>query len=129
MLRSHGTHHPPHVTINRRRTTRYEVRERLVAYLLKEQLPVRVRDLGTGGFAVETVEPLPTDRTYHVRFTASDNTSAVLPAQALHCRPSCAADGSPRYVVGFTFLAAQIGQADRVIRRLIDKVTAGTLFE
>lgn len=128
MLRSHGAHATPHVTINRRRSARYEVRERLVAYLLKEQLPVRVRDLGMGGFAIETFEPLPVDRTYHVRFTASDNTCAVLPAQALHCRPSCIADGTPCYVTGFTFSASQIGQADRVIRRLIDKVTAGTVF-
>jgi hypothetical protein len=130
MLRSHGrTQATPHVTINRRRTTRYEVRERLVAYLLKEQLPVRVRDLGTGGFAIETVEPLPVARTYHVRFTATDNTSAVLPAQALHSRPSCSADGAPCFVTGFSFLDGQIGQADRIIRRLIDKVTTGTVFD
>src|SRR5690349_3455808 len=101
MLRSHGVDRTPHVTINRRRTTRYAVRERLVAYLLKEQLPVRVRDISVGGFAIETLQLVAANQLYHVRFTAIDDSCVVLAARALHCRPSCAADGSPCYVTGF----------------------------
>jgi hypothetical protein len=123
MLRSHDTDPSPHVTINRRRAPRFDVRERLVGYLLKEQQPVRVRDISSGGFSLETVERLGVERLYHVRFTAIDDWSAILPAQALHCRPSCAPDGSPRYVTGFSFAASPVTQSDRIIRRLIEKVT------
>jgi hypothetical protein len=118
----------PHVTVNRRRSPRYEVRDRVVGCLQREQLPVRVRDVGLGGFAIETVEPLPIGAAHHVRFTTPDDWSAVLSAIAVNSRPSCGADGSPRYVTGFAFTPAQNGQTERLIQRLIEKVTAVRLF-
>src|SRR5579863_4263397 len=76
----------------RRRHPRFPAHQRLVGYLTSPRLPVHVRDVGLGGFCVETVDPLEPGVVQTVRFTTVDDWSAMLPARSLHCRPSVAAD-------------------------------------
>jgi hypothetical protein len=123
---------PPETSVagkERRRSPRFEVLGRVLGTLVSVDLPVRVRDVGLGGFSVETVEPLDTGVVHPVRFTAMDDWSAVLPATSLHCRPSVAPDGTPRYVTGFAFATQEAAGAARTIHDLITKVTSVRLFE
>lgn len=113
----------------RRQAPRFEALGRLLGTLMPVNLPVRVRDIGLGGFSVETVEPIDAGAVHAVRFTAIDDWTAVLPAQSLHSRPSVAADGSPRYVTGFAFLTEQVKDATTVIRDLVTKVTSAHLYD
>ena len=75
---------------DRRRFPRFETMGRVVGTLLAIDLPVRVRDVGFGGFAIETVDPVAPGQTHRVRLTTSDDWSTIVDAQSLHCRPSCA---------------------------------------
>jgi len=113
----------------RRRHPRFEVLGRLLGTIVAADLPVRIRDIGLGGFSVETVEPLETGDVQPFRFTAMDDWTAVLPARSLHCRPSIATDGSPRFVTGFEFIAEQANDAGKTIRDLITKVTSVQMFD
>ena len=118
-----ATHHP-----ERRKSPRLPVRGRLLATLLDADRPVRIREIGFGGFATETVDPLPTSVLHEVRFTAHDDNSAVIRALALHSWPSCASDGTPCFVTGFEFKPDKPAEAEQAVKMLIEKVTAVGLY-
>jgi hypothetical protein len=109
----------------RRRFPRFRVREKLLGHLLETDRPVRIRDIGFGGFATETVEPLPVGRVVAVRFTSPDDRSAVLEAESLHSWPSCADDGTPCYVTGFRFTE---GSPRQQVEQLVETVTTVGLY-
>jgi hypothetical protein len=100
--------------VERRKTPRFPVRERLLGLLIDDDRPVRIRDLSAGGFSTETVEPLHVGLVQRVRFTAHDDRHTVLQARSLHSRPSCAVDGSPCYVTGFAFIIDAPDARERV---------------
>jgi len=112
----------------RRRTPRFEALGRVVGHLIREDLPVRVRDVGLGGFSVETMEPMETGAEHLVRFVAEDDWSATLAARSAHCHPSCADDGSPLFVTGFAFVEAHKPDTRRTVETLVEKVTSVRLY-
>jgi len=116
----------PNEQPDRRESARFEVLGRVLGTIVAADLPVRVRDIGLGGFSIETVEPFDAGTEHNVRYPAMDDWSGVLPATSLHCRPSVAQDGTPRYVTGFAFPAANAREA---IVDLIAKVTSVRLFD
>ena len=114
---------------DRRRYPRFDAAGRVVGMLLATKLPVRVRDVGFGGFAIETVDPIPSGEYQRVRLTTTDDWSTVLEAQSLHCRPSCAADGSPRYVTGFAFVSPTAPETQRAVGRIIESITSLQIYD
>jgi hypothetical protein len=118
-----ATHQP-----ERRKSPRLPARGRLLATLLAADRPVRIREIGFGGFATETVDPLPTSVMHDVRFTAHDDISTVIRALALHSWPSCASDGTPCFVTGFEFQPEKPAEAEQAVKMLIEKVTAVGLY-
>jgi hypothetical protein len=114
---------------DRRRFPRFETMGRVVGTLLAIDLPVRVRDVGFGGFAVETVNPIVPGQFQRVRLTTSDDDSAVVEAQSLHCRPSCAPDGTPRYVTGFSLVTPESPETQRVMGKIIEAITSLQLYD
>jgi len=117
------------VAEERRRYPRFGAADKLAGHLLDQDLPVRVRDIGLGGFSIETMEPLPEGVEHRVRFVSRDDWSTVLPARIANCRPSCAADGSPLYVAGFSFTGDERPETRRTVQILIEKVTSVRLYE
>jgi hypothetical protein len=113
---------------DRRKAPRLPVRGRLLGCLVGHDRPVRIREISLGGFATETIDPLPLAVHHDVRFTTEDDESAVIAAVSLHSWPSCASDGTPCFVTGFEFRPDDPVEAQRVVRMLIDKVTAVGLY-
>ena len=107
---------------DRRRHSRFLASDRLVGTLVSTDRPVRIRDVGAGGFSAETVEPVPTGRTERVRLIASDDWSAVLEATSLYCHPTVSPSGLPRFVTGFAF--AESDEIRRAVATLLEKVTS-----
>lgn len=89
---------------------------------------MRVRDIGLGGFSIETMEPLPAGVEHRVRFVSHDDWSTVLAARVANCRPSCADDGSPLYVAGCAFAAEDRPETKQTVQILIEKVTSVRLY-
>jgi hypothetical protein len=102
---------------------------KLAATLLDADLPVRVRDVGLGGFSIETMLPLTEGAEHHVRFVARDDWSTVLLARVANSRPSCAADGSPLFVAGCAFAGEEHPDTRRTVQILVEKVTSVRLYE
>ena len=92
-------------------------------------MPVRVRDIGLGGVSIETLTPLETGGEHQIRFVSTDEWSAVLTALVANCRPSCAADGSPLFVAGLSFLPEDRADSRRTVETLIEKVTSVQLYQ
>ena len=113
---------------DRRKSPRLPVRGRLLACLVESDRPLRIREIGFGGFATETVEPLPLSVMHQVQFMAQDDKYAVLRAQSLHSWPSCLSDGTPCFVTGFAFVPDEPGEAQQIVKMLIEKVTATGLY-
>jgi hypothetical protein len=113
---------------DRRKSPRLPARGRLLACLVESDRPLRIREIGFGGFATETVEPLPLSVLHHVQFTARDDKSAILPALSLHSWPSCLSDGTPCFVTGFEFRPDEPAEAQQIVKMLIEKVTATGLY-
>ena len=115
-------------SVERRKHPRFPAADRLAGHLLDHDLPVRVRDIGLGGFSVETMAPMASGTDHRVRFISRDDWSTVLPARLANCRPSCADDGSPLYVSGFAFLDEDAPDTRRTVEVLIEKVTSVRLY-
>jgi len=113
----------------RRRYPRFAASEKLAGHLLESDLPVRVRDIGMGGFSIETMEPLTAGTEHRVRFIARDDWSTVLPAKIANTRPSCADDGSPLFVSGFAFSSDDAPETQQTVQILIEKVTSVRLYD
>ncbi len=96
---------------------------------MDRDLPVRIRDIGLGGFSIETMEPLETGGEHRVRFVCFDEYSVTLPALVANCRPSCADDGSPLFVSGFAFLPTDAPDTRKNVETLIEKATTVNLYE
>ena len=94
----------------------------MVGTLVSSNRPVRIRDVSSGGFSIETVEPLTTGTTEPVRLTAHDDWSAVLQATSLYCRPSVSDAGMPMFTAGYAFV--ETGDAREAIATLLQKVTS-----
>lgn len=113
----------------RRRHPRFAALEKLAGHLVDQDLPVRVRDVGLGGFSIETMAPLEPGLEHQVRFIARDDWSTVLPARLSNCRPSCADDGSPLFVSGFAFAGDEKPETKQTVQILIEKVTSVRLYD
>lgn len=117
-----------HAGQERRKHPRFPTHGQLLGWVPAAQRPVAIRDIGFGGFATETVEPLPVGTVQSVRFTTKTDRSTVLQAKSLHSWPSCMQDGSPCYVTGFEFVVDPT-DAQRDITMLIEQVTSIGLFD
>jgi hypothetical protein len=116
------------VAAERRRYPRFGAGDRLAAHLLDADLPVRVRDIGLGGFSIETMTPLEPGIEHRVRFVSRDDWSTVLPARISNSRPSCGDDGAPLFVAGFSFSGDEKAETRRTVQILIEKVTSVRLY-
>ena len=67
----------------RRRGHRVEVLGQLHGHLVALRLPVTVRDIGSGGFSIETPVPFPDRAPHSFRFTTAQDTEAVFRALSL----------------------------------------------
>lgn len=112
---------PPGTNFNRRASIRFRALGRIVAHLFSQDLPAQVRDVSFSGFAVETVTPLAPNERQVVRLMTADGWAAVTEARSVYSHPSCATDGSPRYVTGFAIVSAN---AEFVAAHLIERVTS-----
>jgi len=118
---------PP--TAERRKHPRFLAAGRIAGHLIERDTPVRVRDIGLGGFSIETTTPLEAGGEHHIRFVSADEWSAVMTALVANCRPSCAEDGSPLFVAGLSFLPDDQPDSRRTVETLIEKVTSVQLYQ
>jgi len=89
---------------DRRQSVRLDVLDQLDGQVLIFNLPVRVRDIGTGGIATESVVPIPVGSRHLLRLTTSSGRQLVVSGRVSHQRSVEFPDGITRFVTGFAFV-------------------------
>jgi hypothetical protein len=117
----------PPTASNRRATPRLEVNGRIQGELEAMNLPVRVRDIGHGGFSIETTDPVEPELQV-MRFTQGP-WSISLQAWSRYSRPFCGTDGVMRHVTGFEFADPQSPETRQVINALVERLTSVLVFD
>ena len=113
---------------NRRRTERMEVVDWLYdlhGEPVTLRVPVALRDLSQGGFAMESAIAIPEGAEHRFRFTAEDRTSFVISAVATH---SHSVPESGTFITGFRFLPESSTDSADPVRELIEKITRALSF-
>jgi len=119
---------PPPDVVERRATPRLEVNGRIQGQLDESLMPVRVREIGLGGFSIESTAPIE-DGLHYVRFSANERWSISLSAWSRHSRPFCGTDGVVRHVTGFEFAAQDQPETRDLINALVERLTSVLMFE
>jgi hypothetical protein len=107
---------------DRRSSPRLFVRDRIRGHLVSLDLPVTIREIGLGGFSIETKDALPPG-THLVRFTAPSRWSITVPASSRYSRSSHDADGGIRYITGFKY-EHQTPDTQHTIEMMFEKIAS-----
>lgn len=108
----------------RRHAPRLEVLEQLHGQLVSVNVPLVVRELGTGGFSVESSVPFPPGARHRFRFTIAGSGEVLIDAIAAHSRSARVTRGPDRYISGFTFWDDGNPETARAIDVLLDAITS-----
>ena len=100
-----------------------ELHGRLVAM----RVPISVRELGPGGFSIESPVPFPPGSRHQFRFITSQDEVILVEAAAVHTRPAAPAGEASRYISGFAFCHLEPETADGV-DRLLEALTSPLQF-
>ena len=108
---------------DRRRSPRVQMLGHLTGEPVTFDATVTVLDLSTGGFSIETTQPMPADQPHEFRFAISAGVSVILMARVVHQR-SATRSGALKYVVGLEFLDAS-AKAKKSRTVLVERILAG----
>jgi len=107
-----------------RRAPRLAVLGQIHGRVAALDVPVALKDLGPGGFAlVSPVEFFP-GAIHEFQFTTVDRSTVTLSAEVVHGMRFHDPSGPPQFLVGFRFLRGGSPVIDRTIRRLLDSLEA-----
>lgn len=104
-----------------RRSRRLDVGELVAGQIVPSGAPIKIRDIGFGGFAIETSSPVDVGSILYFRLTSKDGSSFVLRAGVVHSRQVSTPPGPVVYVIGLEFADKQTATGQRA-DVLIDKV-------
>jgi hypothetical protein len=99
----------------RRTTRRYDVLGQLNVHVVSQPMSVTVRELGSGGFSIETTEPIPVGAVHRYQFYLHDEASAVAAsARCVHTMRMALQSKLPIYLSGFAFESGDGPSASRM---------------
>jgi len=113
----------------RRAAPRVEVMGQLHGLLVALRIPLVVRNLSSGGFAVEGVVAFPAGAIHTFRFTSPNGPVILVRAAAQHCRLVPTDADQPRYLAGFSFVHDPTEQTERGIEVLLDAAKSQVVFQ
>ena len=88
---------------DRRKSPRLEVLGTLHGQIVPLRIAITVREIGFGGFSIETVFPLPVEAIHDFRFTLRNGSTVTVRGRVAHCREEVRETGSI-YIAGLEFV-------------------------
>jgi hypothetical protein len=104
-----------------RRSRRLDVGSLVGGRLVPSGAPIKIRDIGFGGFAIETSAAIRVGSIVDIRLTSKDGSTFLLKAAVVHSREVSSTTGPLVYVSGLEFADTQASTEQRA-DVLIDKV-------
>ena len=91
-------------------------------------VPLKIRDLGQGGFSTESSVPFLPGTHHQFRFTTATHSEVALDATVVHCRlASAGLDRQYTYITGFEFISDE--STDKSVAVLIDTLASVLALE
>jgi len=106
-----------------RRSRRLAIDRLVTVQLVASRVPIKICDISSGGFAMETSSPVLTGEVISFRFTSKDGSSFLLRATVAHCRRMPYSHGPACYLSGLEFAAQQTPTGQLAIKVLLEKVS------
>jgi len=100
---------------------------RIQGRLVSLPLPVELRDMGPGGFSVESPLPFPEGARRLFLFTTAGGLQVLIEGAAAHCRPDDRGDAG--YITGFRFVRSRLTDTDADVVVLLDALSGLADFE
>jgi hypothetical protein len=101
---------------DRRRGSRIEVLGQLDGHVVAMRLPIVVRDVGSGGFSIETPVPFPIGSVQTFRFTSAQGREFTVAARSVRSSASPTAGGTLSHLTGFAFECDEASGRDEIER-------------
>jgi hypothetical protein len=108
--------------IERRRSPRIEILDRLQGHIVARDAPVTVRNIGLGGMSIEAPAPFAAGSAHEFSLTIGDGSAVLLRGRVLYSRETSRPDGSPVYVTGIVFIDDELSEVEPGVGDLIDKI-------
>ena len=112
---------PPSMT-ERRRAARVEIIDRLRGELVSFEVQIIVRDISTGGMAIEGPVQFPIGMRHEFLLTAPDGSFSRIRGIAKWSRRVSQPDATPSYSTGFEFIETPVPLGGSTIAKLIEKI-------
>ncbi len=109
----------------RRRSARVEIIDRLHGEVVSHEVEIIVRDISTGGMAIEGPVQFPVGARHEFLLTAPDGSFSRIRGVAKYSRRVSPQDAKPAYSTGFEFLDTPVPLGGSTIARLIEKIDKG----
>ena len=124
----HKPYMPGEPSLSQRRAPRIEVMGQLHGQLVPMNVPLDVRDLSSGGFAVESTVSFPVGAVHRFRFITKTGAEVIVRASARHCRPVETPDGSARFLAGFAFILDENGETEAAIDLMLKAASSAVVL-
>ena len=111
---------------DRRRGHRVDVLGHLHGHLVALRVPVIVRDIGSGGFSIETPVQFPDRAPHSFRFTTALGEETVLTAVSVRSARIDRPNEPPSYITGFEFVMTT--ETQDAVETLVETLTATAVF-
>ncbi len=115
--------------VERRHAPRLEVLDQLHGHAVSVNVPLVVRELGAGGFSVESSVPFPTGSRHTFRFTLAGGGEVIVDATRIHSRAAKATGSPDCYITGFAFCQDGNPEATQAVDTLLDAMTSVLQFQ
>ena len=113
-MSGHFPHSSRH-TFERRSNPRLDVLGQVHVHIATCPVPASLREIGPGGFSLETTTPFPPGQTHEFHFGLDDGSEMQVRAASVHCALMKIVAGMPVHLNGFEFV-----QRDADVRDEID---------
>jgi len=110
---------------DRRRSARVEIIDRLHGSLIAHDVEIIVRDISSGGMAIEGPVQFPVGARHEFLLTAPDGSFSRIRGIAKYSRRVSPPDTKPSYSTGFEFIETPVPLGGSTIARLIEKIDKG----
>jgi len=107
----------------RRRSPRLDALGQVHVHIATCPVPASLREIGPGGFSVETTTPFPPGQTHEFLFGLDDGSQIHVRASSVHCALTKIVAGMPVHLNGFEFVQRDADVREE-IDAFVDRITA-----
>jgi hypothetical protein len=107
----------------RRRSPRLDALGQVHVHIATCPVPASLREIGPGGFSVETTTPFPPGQTHEFHFGLDDGSEIHVQASSVHCALTKIVAGMPVHLNGFEFVQRDADVREE-IDAFVDRITA-----